>query len=623
MMSVFTRSIMQILKGAAKAFQTFPAVIACALAFAIVTMIRIQLDMPQQEAYNFLFNCLHWAFALGAVFSLAAITAAQSRINKAGAFLFTNLLGAAAAVLTFLVLYWFAGTDPGVTGSRYTIVSGLAVSRVGVAMLVSFLAFIILAGYPKEQSDFARSFFMTQKAFFIALIYGSVIMGGASGVAGAIEVLLYRGMSEKVYMYIATLTGFLAFTIFVGYFPDFRKGQTDERREVAQKQPRFIEILFEYIMIPIVLALTVVLLIWAGKTIISGMGSSFVQLSSIATAYTVSGIWLHIMVTHYETGLAKFYRRIYPIAALVILAFEAWALLLQLQKSGLQMIEYSFGVIWIIALAAAVLLLILKARAHVVIAVLTCVMAVLSVLPVIGYHALPVTAQISRLENLLVSQNMLEEGKLIPAATEPELAVREAITNAVDYLASADYARLPAWFDKNLRDSATFKARLGFEQTWPKPEEPSGSGNENLAIILNLRPEAIDIRDYDWALNIQPFSEQNKGQASVSVEGDKGTYWIDWTVNTQSGMPNLKIKLDDRLILEEDMNAYIDRITAAYSSGQAQPYQAPFKDMSLQLETPEVTVLIVFNNVEINVDPRADFIYYGLNPSAVYLKEKP
>ncbi len=116
------------------------------------------------------------------------------------------------------------------------------------------------------------------------------------------------------------------------------------------EKARFIEILLEYIVIPIVLALTVVLLIWAGKTVISGLGSSFIRLSEIAAAYTVGGIWLHILVTHYETGLAKWYRRIYPVAALIILAFEAWAFLNELQKTSLTMIIYSFIVIWIIAL---------------------------------------------------------------------------------------------------------------------------------------------------------------------------------------------------------------------------------------------------------------------------------
>ena len=566
-MNSFTRSISQISKGAVKAFQTFPAALACALAFAIVTMIRIQLDWPQQEAYNLLFNSLHWAFALGAVFSLAAITAAQSRYNEARAFTMANLLGAAAAVVTFLLLYLFGGTDPvGLDASRYTVVSGLAASRVGVAILVSFIAFIILAGYPKDQSDFARSFFMTQKALLIALIYGGVIMAGTSGVAGAFQALLYQEMSEKVYMYLATLVGFLAFAIFVGYFPDFRKGALDAHRDEAQKQPRFVEILFEYIMIPIALALTAVLLIWTGKIMVTGSWPVFLQLSGIATGYTVGGLWLHVLVTYNESGLAKFYRRFYPIAALVILAFEAWALLIQLGKSGLKMTEYSFILIWVIALVAAVLLLILKARAHNMIAILVCAAAVFSVLPVVGYQALPVTSQVNRLEKLLVSQGMLEGDQLLPAATIPELAVRESITDAVSYLAYVEDAKLPAWFDKSLGDSSVFKTKLGFEQTWAEPVlGPSPGGN--LGISLVLKPGAVDISDYRWAVNLQNY--ERKGEALTAIDGDRGTYRIKWTVSPPTGMPTLRIELDDRVILEQDMSAYIDRITAVYPPGQA------------------------------------------------------
>lgn len=112
-MNAFSRSISRIFEGAAKAFRTFPAAIAAALAFAVVTMIRIELDWPEQEAYNFLFDCLHWALALGAIFSLAAITAAHSRSNTPGAFWLANLGGAAAAILTFFALYTLgrAGTE--------------------------------------------------------------------------------------------------------------------------------------------------------------------------------------------------------------------------------------------------------------------------------------------------------------------------------------------------------------------------------------------------------------------------------------------------------------------------------------------------------------------------------
>ena len=618
-MNAFTRSISQIFQGAVKAFQTFPAAIACALAFAIVTMVRIQLEWPQQEAYNFLFNCLHWSFALGTLFSLAAITAAQSRFNQTKAFLSANLLGVAAVAVTFLALYFFGGTHQDLSVSRYAVVSGLAAARVGAAMLVSFLIFIVLAGNPKEESDFARAFFMTHKALFIALIYGAVIMSGTSGVAGAVQSLLYREMSWKVYAYLGTIVGFLSFTIFVGYFPDFRQGQTDGKREAAQKQPRFIEILFEYIMIPIVLALTAVLLIWAGQTVLKGMGTKFFLISGIATSYALSGIWLHIMVTHSESALAKFYRWFYPITALVILAFEAWALLIQLSQAGLKMDEYYFALVWIIAAVASVLLLLVKDKAHLMIIVLTCGLAIFSVLPVVGYQDLPVNNQIGRLEKLLISQNMLKDNQLIPAAKEPEKAVRESITDAVTYLAAAEDAQLPVWFDKGLSNSGTFKTKLGFEQTWPAPDTAPGQGGY-MSTSLVLPPTAIDISGYRWAA----FPQQvYKDQATVFIDGSKGTYRINWTVNSSNNIPTLRIELDGRVILEQNMNAYLDRITASFPPGQTGTTEATVSDMSLKLETPEVTVLLLFSNIDINGDPQKDTLNYWLNLSALYLNEKP
>lgn len=623
-MNSFVRSVSEVLKGAAAAFQTFPAAIGCALAFAIVTMVRIQMDWPQQEAYNFLFNCLHWGLAVGAIFSLAAITYAQSRYNNSRAFLYANLAGLAVAAVTFLLLYQFSGLDPSLTGARFRIVSPIATARVTTALLISFLAFIYLAGYPQPRSDFARSFFMTHKAFFIALVYGSVLMAGTSGVAGAIQALLWENMSEKVFMYLATLTGFLAFTIFAGYFPDFRMGNRDERREVAQSQPRFIEVLLEYILVPVMLALTVVLLLWAGRTILGGMDAPFFQLSGIATSYTVGGIWLYVLVTHNQSSLAALYRRVYPVAALIILVFEAWALVLQLQKSGLKAGEYSFAVIWIVALVAALLLMFIKERAYPAIVAMICAMAIITVLPVVGVHVLPLNAQVNRLENLLVSQGMLQEDRLVPSATPPEQSVREAITDAVSYIAGARMAgsgaKVPAWFEKDLDQGDVFRTKFGFEMTWPQPEPMKGPQGY-LGTSLSLPSQGIDISDYRWAVVMGPAVE--KGRAAATVQGNRGTYQVDWTMEPPQGIPAVTVRLDDRVILEQDLNSYIDGLTAKYPLSNTPGRTGTVEDMSLKLETPEIIVLLVFTGIDINVDVRNDVHNYWFNLDAIYLSEKP
>lgn len=618
-MNPFFSTVSRILQNAANAFRTFPASLICALAFALVTIVRIEMDWQQQEPFNFLFNCLHWSFALGAIVSLTAITAAQSRYDTKGAFIAANLMGIAAAGLTFLVLYFFGSVEPDGGYTKYAIVSNIFEARVVMAMLISYLIFVVLTSYPKEQSNFSESFFMSHKAFFIALIYGGAIMAGTSGVARAFQALLYRDMSENVYMYLGTLSGFLAYAIFLGYFPDFRKGVTDPRREIAQKQPRFIEALFGYILTPILLALTVVLLLWSGKTVMAGMNAPFGMLTGIASAYAIGGTWLYVMTSQQTTGMVKFYRMTYPIAALLILGLEAWAFVIQIGKWGLRTSEYSFLLVWIGAVIASILLLLWKSKAFQKIVWAVCILAVVWVLPVLGFHALPVSLQADRLEQILISEGILVDGKLVAVTKEPDKQVREQITGAVNYLGYAQDARLPAWFDKTLRDGTIFRSKLGFEQTWPEQDNYFGGGGY-LGAYLEPRPGNVDIAGYQWAVNF--MSESAKGQGSVEVTGAKGTYLISWVPGGVDNVPTLTIRQGEQIILKEDLHKYLSAMAEKYPpDNNGAPKSVPLEDMTLELSTPELSVKMVFNFVSINVDPQQDRIYYGISPGMLYVKE--
>lgn len=610
-------STSKVFKGSAKAFERYPIVIANAVAFSIITIIRIHMDWPKQEAYNFLFNCLHLSFALGAIFSLALITAVQSRYNDKKIFQLANILGIIVTAITIILLYYFGGIYPEHSSMRHQSVSSIAAARVGVVIFVSILAFIILAGYQEEQSDFPKSFFMFHKAFIIALIYGLVIMLGTSGVAGAVKALLYRDLSSNVYGYIATISGFLSFTIFVGYFPDFRKGVIDKQREIAQKQPRFIEILFGYIMIPIMLALTFVLILWTIKTIMDGMEVPFIRLSSIASSYAIGGICLYIMSAHYKTNMAKFYKKIYPIAAIFILVFEAWALVVQLQKYGIKTTEYIFALIWIGTLISVILLMLKKEKTYHFIVIIASILAIISVTPYIGYNDFPVTSQVSRLEKLLEKEGMLKDENIVPAIKEPEENIRESITDAVEYLGSIENGRLPKWFHKDFINDENFKKTFGFEKLFPKYDEIL---DDYMGTSLFLRPEVIDIKGYRWAVSMQDiYSEENE---FVTVNGDKGIYKVYWQVNQQDGVPFLKILLNDKVIVDLNMNEYLDRIAKKFPPEKMEESPAKLEDMSLKFETSEINIMLIFSNVQINSDSNKDKINYWINPNTLYFNEK-
>lgn len=613
-MDTFFKSVSQIFEGAAKAFKTFPSAIVSALLFTIVALIRIQMDWPEQEAYNFLFNCLHFSLALGSIFGLTSTSWSKARFEERKANLYAILSTAFLVIITFLLLYFLGGIDPSSTGYRIERLSDISISRVTVFSFISFLLFIVILGKKYPKLNFSRAFFVTHKAFFIALLYGLVILAGASGVAGAIQALLYNNMSEKVYMYIASLSGFTAFAIFVGYFPDTKESFYDEKIDMAKKQPKFIEVLLEFIMVPIFLALTVVLVLWAIRTLIFSADIEFIRLYSISSSYVLWGLWLWILLSESSSRLGIFYKKIYPFAAIFILAFKGWALFLQLSDQSLKTTEYAFILILILSAVSSILLLLKGKESLNKIAVFACILSLVSVLPFAGYHSLPVRFQVSRLEKLLVEENILQGDALVPSESEPQRKIREDITDAVSFLSYSQSKELPIWFDENLGNSSTFEERLGFEQTWP---ERDSYGGRYIGLNLFLPSGAMDIRDYDFIVGFQ----DRTGSSKVSLEGERGIYEISWTTAPR-GIPVIEISLNNQTILKEDMNPYIDEITERYPPSEASSPIATLDDMSYRFETEDIEVLVIFSSVDIGIYSGSEEINYWLNLDKVYIREK-
>ena len=613
-MNNFKSAISGVFKRAAEAFQTYPAAMGNAFLFALVSIVKINMDWEVQQDYSILLNSLQWGMAVGAIWSLAAITGANSRFNTTKAFIGANIFGFVATGITFILLFLFgeSGLD-----RDYSYLSSIAQSRTSVAIAIGIVVFVYLASFPKEESDFSRAFFMTYKAFFVAALYGMVLMMGASGVAGAIQALLYNDMSNKVFQYIAVVAGFMTFSIFIGYFPDFRMGVKDPRRHELQDQPRFVQVLLGSILVPILLALTLVLLLWTVRTVLSGVESSFVRLSGIAASYALGGIWLHIMLTRQDAGLVNFFKKVYPFTALVILAFEAWALIAQLNDTGLKTTEYNFIMVWVFTVVSVLLLIFMKQESHRKIALLGCLIAAIAVLPVVGYHVLPVKYQVNRLERVLLDEGMLQDGKVVPAASEPVREVREDITDAVSFLAFRESNNLPVWFSDNIYNDSEFEDTFGFKKTWPEPDYEIP--REYLSTNLVLQSGFVEIDEYDWAISFRDY--YGSEAVSTEIEGQRGTYSISWQ-SDKLDIPKLSVELDGELILEGDLETYFDSVLEKYPPEARRPVEAGIEDMSLLMESEEIRLLVVFESIEIGVDTTNNRKNHWFMLAGMYVMEK-
>lgn len=602
-MNKFFVSVTNIIKGGARSFAHFPASMISALVIAVTASVLIQLERNYNEK---LFTSLQMAFFFGAIFSMTIAAAAIRRKGFSVSFWLGNFIALLLATAVFLTIYLPEGSITEITGAR--IVAGTA---------ISFFLYLLVISRDEKTGDFNQAAFMTLKSFVIALIYGLVILLGLYFVAFAVESLLYEQMSSRVYQHIAVWSAFTGFAFFLGYFPSLGPDRQTKEFASAQRQPRFMEILFAYVVIPLMTALSAVLLIWTIQILIVGEWPSFTQLSTIFSSYALFGIWLYIMVSHYKQEIAVWYRRIFPFAALVFLAFEAYALIDRILTDGLKTGEYFVGIIWLFAVISAIMLVFLPVVRNRYVGWLAITLIAIIVMPFAGYQDLPARAQANRLKNVLAHNDMLVGDRIERAPADISQEHRRVITDATNFLLRHEEARQPEWFTGSIRSSMDFDSTYGFAPVY------DGGGPIDIPkfdyIYLALPRGTIRLEDYNYAVHMREWGYNP--EQPLLIETDRGEYNIELTDNISGSDPGLNVYLEGNNIAQHDLQPFLHNLALKYEDINSRAEEEiEFTDMLYEVTTDEFKLLLVFNSLEIRTSDTEAW-QYTYNISSIYLAD--
>ncbi|MFV0466402.1 MAG: hypothetical protein ACK5ML_10050 [Lachnospiraceae bacterium] len=615
-MEIWKKIGKQIRMGMQRSLLRYPAITIDAFLFALLSIILIHLDWEEQEAVQFLFSCLQLAIALSvtAGLTISAYFAAHPWKRLA------DLITAACTVLVFVLLFFFSGI-PSYDGS-YQIVSDLAGTSIGIGIVIALLQFVYVTGCA-EESSVEKSLFMLQKSAAVASFYGLVLLGGMALVALAVENLLYSGMSGKVYQYLTVISGLTAFLLFVGFFPDFGTDTEQEKRRQMEKQPRFIEILFGSILIPVILALTAVLLLWTARTIFFGSSQNFSLLSGIAAAYTLIGIWLYLMVTEQNGKLPIIYRKVYPAAAGLILVAEAWALGVQVVDHGIFPEEYFFSIGWVFAAFTVILFVIKREKSYPAVILLGSILLLISIFPGVSYQEISARAQLHRLESVLQEASILENDSVLSGDGEPTDEQKIAITEAADYLSSIYDERrsvsFPVWFTEELSDSRKFEEAFGFA-----PQYNMGSTDIYYdRIVLDNGENVADIRSWEWEVTlVENYEKYGTTAENPAFSGKNGTYEILWQIPSGDSIPVLEIVKDDSTLYSKSLKADLERITMDYTKDEVGEYQLEPEALQIFGEFDGGEFMLQLDHIEISYNSNDKEPYIWILPDRLYIREK-
>jgi hypothetical protein len=594
-MNKFTRILTNILKRGGLAFTGFPASMTFAVLLAGLTIWMVQTE-PQTNMK--LLIALQITCITSSIVAIALSVLARTLTDSRRMFALGNLLSLLFAVGAFLGLFLLgrSETDP----------SMRVVSIVFGAAFISLAAFLVIPTLRSTILDYNKMFFMTIKAFFIAVLYTGVLMGGFSFVAFAVQRLLLPDLNEKVYLYIVILSVLIGYAFFLGYFPNFRRAEDEEfleRAQIAIKQPRFAEVLFQNIMIPIHSALSLVLLIWSIRIVLTRVWPSYEQIIGIFTAYALFSIVLYLLVSSYDNKVVRWYRRIVPIATLVFLAFEIYPIYTKLRESGLMVLEYAVLCVWIYAAVVSACFIVIPIVKNRIASYAAAALVLLFVLPGIGALDASYGVQSMRLRNALTRNEMLTDGLITPSS-EVSKEDKIIITEAVDYLYNDDDKGAPDWISDQMNSTVNFNDVFGFNQLYRYDTGIDEPDDGFQFFSIRLLPGVVGIDGYEYFISRDAFYNTEK----VGVSLDGSTVDVAWQMGKGSlNAPLVRVTKGGDLLFDVDMKdiameLYDEFLGEAPGGGKEKYLELMVEDMSFERSGGGVTIRILVDSVEFSIE---------------------
>jgi hypothetical protein len=311
-------------------------------------------------------------------------------------------------------------------------------------IVIFFLLFILFLWIPviKSRYNMNESFMAVFKSFFTAIFFNGILYLGVVLVIGATNLLIVK-VDSQAYIHAASIIFlFIAPTYFLTMLPVFpgkielrEAAEEKELQEIRQKlitPSRFLEALISYVMIPITVVFTIILLLYIIMNI-TGKFWTDNLMEPLLVSYSITVIVIYLLASAIHNPFTVYFRRIFPKILIPIVLFQTISSLLKISEVGITYGRYYVIMFGIFATIAGLLFCFVPIQRNGIIAPVLIVLTIISILPPLDAFTLSVKTQITRLERVLLQNNMLSNDT-VAAGTNVSGEDQATIISAVNYL---------------------------------------------------------------------------------------------------------------------------------------------------------------------------------------------
>ncbi|MER2292575.1 MAG: DUF4153 domain-containing protein [Aerococcus urinaeequi] len=246
-----------------------------------------------------------------------------------------------------VVYYLFASR----TGDFY---SSHLFTRTNIAMFLLTLLIIWLPSIKNEGLDFAQSFRIWFKSFFVSAVYTSILMIGISLVLAGWSILI-SNVEGELYWDIFSVLIYIFFPWYIlSQQSVFSRPFVEEEGKMSSDVSKFLDVLLTKIFIPIVTVYTVIIFIYFFST----LGNwTDITIEIVMVSYLVVGWMVLFLVAAIERAFVVRFTQIYAVAVLIASVFQIYRSVIYSNVYGVTMSRYMLILFCSISAVGAILYL--------------------------------------------------------------------------------------------------------------------------------------------------------------------------------------------------------------------------------------------------------------------------
>jgi hypothetical protein len=471
----------------------------------------------------------------------------------------------------------------------------------------------------KNKYDFNHSFMAGFKSIFSAGFFTGILFLGTVIIFQAINSLIVE-VHDRTYIHSANLIFVLLAPIyFLSLIPVYSpKKETDVKdvddvvnvhntfvnknsgentfndtiesdQEIMKyvRPTKFLEKLLTYVIIPITVVFTIILLLYILMNITDDFWTNNLM-EPLLVSYSITVIIVYVLAASLDNTVAIYFRKLFPKILIPVVLFQTLSSVLKISENGITYGRYYVILFGVFATIAGVLFSILPIRKNGIIAPILITLSIISILPPVDAFTISKINQIGRLKQVLIQNQMLENNNIKPNTNISE-EDKNRIKTSLRYLNQMNYINDVTWLSQ-YRSSLDFKKTFGFE-------EYESYDKNVINVFLNRDTTSpINVDDYDYFLRAN-LNNENKGTILLSqLKKEEKIYTVE-VINDTEQNQQLIIDKEGQQLITFDLSEMYSRFITNQSNEKS---LLSTEELTFTKENNEVILTIVAENITIN-----------------------